>query len=427
MRAVLLATAVATSGLVATTARADERVHAASGLTYEVVPPTGWDGQAPVDVLVCLHGSGDQLSTFRRGLRVVAPGVRRFLCVFVQSPDAQGWPSSALDGVAAIASEARAGHPGHGLFAFGYSAGGNLASSLVYQRPDVFEGAVVAGATGARQPPNDARVHARRLYWALNPDDTTFGGREAVERLRGWLTAAGYDPARWRIDLREEEGLGHGLDGAAVERGLEWLRAETLAEVPATDDDRARVAEVAALVSGKGADPDALRALAAPILEARRGEARALLAAALEGLPRHRDAALSLAGIELLGRLGVPASVDALAGALSRLQRDPARHVAAVRALGQLGGPEAAKALLGVLRRRDGDLSPQVAAAEALARVGGRAEVRALVAELNEAERERREALAAAIDAALHELTGHELSGGRVWRAWWEQVGKKAR
>ncbi len=406
-------------------ARADERVHAPSGLTYEVVPPTGWDGAAPVDLLVCLHGSGDQVNTFRRGLRVVAPGVRRFLCLFVQSPAAQGWPLDALDGVAALAQEVRAAHPGQGLFAFGYSAGGNMAAALVFQRPDLVEGAVVAGAIAARQPPNDARAHARRLYWAVNADDATFGGRDAVERLRGWLGAAGYDPARYRIDLREEEGLGHGLDGEAVERGLEWLRAETLAEAPATDDDRASVTEVAALVSAKDATPDALRALCAPIVEGRRGEARALLAAALEPLLKHRDAALSLAGIELLGRLGARESADALAGALSRLQRDADRHVAAVRALGAIGGEAANKALVPVLRR--GDPGAQVAAAEALARSGGRAEVRALVDELNEAERERRERVAAAIDAALREVTGHELSGGRVWRAWWEQVGKRAR
>lgn len=117
-----------------------------------------------------------------------------------------------------------------------------------------------------------------------------------------------------------------------------------------------------------------------------------------------------------------------LAGALPRLQRDPVRHVAAIRALGALPGPESAKALLAVLRRRDGDLAPQVAAAEALARIGGRSEVRALVLELKGAEDERGgQRLAEAIDAALREVTGHELSGGRVWRAWWDQVGKKER
>lgn len=405
----------------------DERVHEPSGLRYLVVPPTSWDGRAPVDVLVCLHGSGDGLGTFRRGLRVIAPGVRRFLCVFVQSPREQGWPLDAVDGVAAIASEVRAQHPGRGVFALGYSAGGNMAAALVFQRPDVVDGAVVAGAIAARQPPDAARVQGRRLYWAVNADDATFGGKDAVERLRGWLQAASYDPARYRIDLREEPGLGHRLDGAAVERGLEWLRTESLTDAPATDEDRAIVERVAALVKTKDADPDALRALAAPIVEGRSGEARALLAAALEGLLRHKDAALSLAGVELLGALAVPSSAGPLAQALSRPQRDQERQVAVIRALGWIGGDDAVKALMTVLRRRGGDLSPQLAAAAALARAARRSEVRALVSELNEAEDEKRPQLAAAIDAALREVTGHELSGGRTWRAWWEQIGKKER
>lgn len=411
--------------LASSSLRAQEGVDAESGLRFDVARPTGWDGEEPVDVLVCLHGSGDKADTFRRGLRTVVPGVRRFLCVYVQSPDAQGWPASAVGGVTAIANAVRAETPGQGLFLFGYSAGGYVATTCLFERPEVFEGALIAGSIASRPPPADDRVRARLLYWAVNPDDPTFGGAAEVEKLRGWLTAAGYDEARYRIDLREEAGLGHGLDGAAVQRGLDWLRERSFALEPATDDDRARVAQVAERVAAK--DPAGLRALATPIMTSRRGEARALLLAALTDLPKHRDAGLSRAGIDLIGRLGLPAGADALAGALSKLQRDPERHVAAVRALGGIVSPASCRALLTVLRRRDGDLAPQVAAADALARVGGRAEARALVNELNEVEKEGREALATSLDLALREVTGHELSGGRVWRAWWEQVGRRER
>jgi pimeloyl-ACP methyl ester carboxylesterase len=156
--------------------RAQERVDAASGLRFEVARPTGWDGEAPVDVLVCLHGSGDKADTFRRALRVVAPGVRRFACVYVQSPDEKGWPASAVPGVAAIASTVRAELPGQGLFLFGYSAGGYTGTTCVFERPDVFEGILVAGSIASHQPPADARVKARLFYWSVNPDDPTFGG-----------------------------------------------------------------------------------------------------------------------------------------------------------------------------------------------------------------------------------------------------------
>ncbi|MCO5168490.1 MAG: hypothetical protein M9894_19295 [Planctomycetes bacterium] len=412
--------------LVGAAARAEERVHAPSGLAYEVVPPTGWDGEDPVEVLVLLHGSGDRLANFRRAMRVLVPGARRFLCVYVQSPEERGWPLTVVDGVAALASEVRAAHPGEGTLLLGYSAGGQAATACLFQRPDAFDGALITGAIAHRPPPDDPRVRARLLCWAVNPDDETFGGREAVERLRGWLAGAGYDEARWRIDLREAPGLGHRIDGAAVQRGLDWLRAG-LAAAPATDDDRERVAQVERLLAGRDPSPDDLRALARPIVAAPGGEARDLLAAALAGTPRHRDPAVALTGIELLGRARVAAGAAALAAALPRLQRDPARQAAAARALGAVPTPEATRALLGVLRRKDGDLAPQVAAAEALARIGGRAEAPALIGELAAAERDGRGRLAAALEAALREVTGHELTGARVWRAWWEQVGRKER
>jgi predicted esterase len=410
--------------LLATTALcAQDRVEPESGLVYQVVPPTGWDGAQPVDVLVTLHGSGGEKDLFRRSLHVAVPGVRRFACVYVQSPDAQGWPQRAVPGVAAIASAVRAELPGQGLFLLGFSAGGSMSTACMFERPDLFEGAVIACAIAWRQPPVDPRVAARHLYWAVNADDETFGGLAAIENLRGWLKDRGYDEARYRIDLHEEPGLGHRINPDAVQRGLDWLRERAFALEPATDDDRARLAQVPERIAAK--DAAGLRALADPIVTSRRGEARALLLTALAELPRHRDPELSRAGIDLLGRLGLTDGAAPLAGAISKLQRDPERQVAAIRALGGIVSPESCRALLTVVRRRDGDLAPQVAAAEALARVGGRAEVRTLINELNEVEKEKRPALAAAIDRALHEITGHELGGGRVWRAWWEQVGRR--
>lgn len=428
-RAAGLAVALAAVALgAARPARADERVHAPSGLVYEVVRPTGWDGQEPVEVLVCLHGSGDRLANFRRALRVLVPGVRRWLCLFVQSPEERGWPPAAAEGVAALAAEVRAAHPGAGTLLLGYSAGGQAATACLFERPDAFDGALVTGAIAHRQPPADARVKARLVYWAVNPDDATFGGAEAVERLRGWLTAAGYDEERYRIDLREAPGLGHRIDGAAVQRGLDWLRARGLA-APATDDDRARAADVERRLAARdAASADDLRALAAPIVAGRSTEARALLAAALAQGPRHRDPALALAAIDLLGRLGDPAGGEALVAALPRLRRDPARHAAAARALGGVATPAASRALAALLERRDGDQAAQVAAAGALARIGGRAETPALIGALASAERDDRPALVAAIEAALREVTGYEeLAGARRWRAWWEQVGKRER
>ncbi|MBX3468375.1 MAG: hypothetical protein KF878_16000 [Planctomycetes bacterium] len=403
-------------------ARAEERVHAPSGLVYEVVRPTGWDGQEPVEVLVCLHGSGDRLANFRRALRVLVPGVRRWLCLFVQSPEERGWPPAAAEGVAALAAEVRAAHPGAGTLLLGYSAGGQAATACLFERPDAFDGALITGAIAHRQPPADARVRARLLYWAVNPDDATFGGAEAVERLRGWLAAAGYGEERYRIDLRDAPGLGHRIDGAAVQRGLDWLRGRGLA-APATDDDRARAADVERLLAARdAASADDLRALAAPIVAGRSAEARALLTAALApgpGKPRPGPGLNSdrpprppdPAG----GERSSPPSQPAARPARHAVPREPS--AAWPPAPGARGPPSG-----------DGDQAAQVAAAGALARVGGRAEAPALIGALASAERDDRPALVAAIEAALREVTGYEeLAGARRWRAWWEQVGKRER
>lgn len=415
--------ALAALVLLASLARAEVQTDPASGLQYEVVQPTGLDATAPAPLLVCLHGAGDGLVDFRRGLRVIAPAVRRFRCLFVQSPDKAGWPRGAQTGVAAIASAVAAAQPTRGTILMGYSAGGWVGAVAVWRSPEVFEGALLVGSIGLEPPPRELGPGRQTpsVFWSLGTEDNAVkrNGGFDLAALEKHLADAGWAPERWRIDALE--GKGHAMDGPSVERGLAFLAARLEATTPATDEDRAAAARVPGLIEAK--DWDGLRQLVLPIADSRRGEAKGLLAAALLDLPKARDPATSRAGIDLLGALGDARAVPVLAGLADKLARDPARHHAAIAALGRLGGPAACAALVKVARKADPP-EAQLAAVAALARCGGRDEVAPLLQELDEAEDQRKEQLSRDLNGALRELTGQEITGARMWRAWRDAVKK---
>src|SRR5215212_4364774 len=104
-------------------ARAEVETEPVSKIRYVVVEPVGAAPDAPTPLLVCLHGRGDGLETFRRGLRVAAPASRRFRCVFLQAPDAeQGWQAAQLEGIARVASAVAVARPTRGTILLGYSS-----------------------------------------------------------------------------------------------------------------------------------------------------------------------------------------------------------------------------------------------------------------------------------------------------------------
>lgn len=397
-------------------ARGEEQVHA-SGLRYEVVPPPGWDGKAPLDLLLCLHGSGDKLSEWKIGLGVLVPELRRHLRLLVQSPAAQGWPQDVVPNLAALTSEVRAAHPVRRTLVFGFSAGGNVATLCLYQHPDLFQGALVGGATTAVRPPREGPARERWVCFSIGADDPIVGRMGGAEGLRGLFKESGWEDERVRIDI--VPGIGHTLSRPHLLEGLDWLLERAGEAAPASDEEQTRVAVAGELV--ESGDEAGLRALTAEMARSGR-EARALLARALEPLLSHKDPARARLGAELLGWLAVSDAVPALDKALDRHKRAEEVAAAVARALGRIPDPAAEKALLQVIKRSAWQGPVQVAAADGLAVIASESALRPLVDVLKGAEKRKDEALCAALERALRETTGQPLLEGAIqWSMWLKQ------
>lgn len=412
-RAATLALLLLGSGLAA---RAEEKVHE-SGLRYEVVPPPGWDGKAPLDLVLCLHGSGDKLADWRTGMGLLVPELRRTLRLFVQSPLDHGWPGEVAKDLAAITREVRDAHPVRRTIVFGFSAGGNVATLCLFGHPDLFQGALVGGATVAIRPPREGPAKERSLCFSIGADDPIVPKMGGVEALRGLFRDSGWSEEQVRIDL--PPGIGHTISRPHFVEGLSWLLDRAGEGAPASEAERARVSEAEALV--ERGDRDGLWRLVKELGTAGR-EARGLLAARLEPLLSEKDPPRLRLGCELLAWLAAPGSVPALDRALDRTKRDPEGCAAVARALGRIPDPAAEKALLQLFRRAAFRGAPQLAAAEGLALVAGDGALRPMVDALRAAEERKDEALAAALERALREATGQPLlQGGVQWSAWLRQ------
>jgi predicted esterase len=399
----------------------DVQTHEASGLRYHVVPPPGWDGEAPVDMLVALHGSGGKIGDFYRIAKILVPELRRHLQVYVQSPTEVGWPVSACEGLGAIAREVKAQHPVRSVLLFGFSAGGWVGTEALFQNADVFEGALVAGATVYRTPPTEAAIKRRYLYFSIGSEDAAWKemGLEEADptEITKHFAGSGWDPEHYAVDL--VEGGEHTLLRESLNRGLAWLLDRLRAEAPPLSDvEQATIQGLDALA--EAGDADAIRAAVTGLLARPGDAARAAIYPTLEALAKRRDLALAEVGTDLLGQLGDPRAGPFLAKRVDRVRRlDAGLYRRTIRALGDCSGEEAEKALLKVVRKWEDDGAAQVAAAQALARCGGDGAIKPLTAVLKKSEkqRERRE-LASAINAALRALTGQELEGYRFWQAY---------
>lgn len=397
-------------------ARAEEKVHA-SGLRYEVVPPPGWDGKAPLDLLLCLHGSGDKLNEWKIGLSVLVPELRRTLRLLVQSPLPHGWPDDVVPNLIALTREVRDAHPVRRTLVFGFSAGGNVSTLCLYKDPELFQGALVGGATTAIRPPREGPAKERALCFSIGEDDPIEERMGGAAGLRKLFDESGWAPERVRIDI--VPGIGHTLSRPHLMEGFQWLLDQTGDAAPATDAQRARAATAAGLV--EQGDADGLRALARELAPVGR-EARGLLATALEPLLAHKDPARARLGAELLGWLALPTSVPALDKALDRWKRDPETAAAIARALGRIADPAAEKALLQLIKRSAWQGPVQVAAAEGLAVIAGDKAVHPLVDALKSAEKKGDEPLCTALELALRETTGQPLLKGAIqWSLWLKQ------
>jgi len=397
----------------ATSTAADEESHEPSGLRFEVAEPVGWGGRDPVDLLVCLHGSGDSTEHFQRGLAVLAPDLRRHLRVFVASPDAQGWPLEVHDGVAGVARAVRDRYRVRRVVLFGYSAGGVMAQECQFQHAELFGGTVVAGAGLHRMPPADHLTRSRYMAWAIGAEDLP-AQQDGVGRMRRGLESAGWDESHYRFDVLE--GRGHELDGESIGAAVTWV-LERLAE---SDDLSATDEEGLAALDAALEDEDyaAAREAADALILAGGFTARRALYPLAATLAADRDAPASSLGIELLGRIGDPRGAEVIDDRLRHLRRHPDRYVAAIEALGRIDADAAREALSPLLRKWEDDGLPQVAAAHGLARIGGRDEEWHLLRALDKAEDRRRHAYAEALNAALQAVVGHEIEGYRMWRAW---------
>ena len=404
-------TALALALLLAPALRAEDEVRThASGLRYLVLPPPGVEG-GPVDLLLCLHGRGDDLKNMRIGLSVAVPELRRCLRVFVQAPEGKGWTIDGAGDVAALVKELQGQHPVRRTIGFGFSAGGNMVTVLLFKHPDVLQAALVAGATVFIPPPRDGPARDRPMFFSLGADDPItpkIGGAEGLRRL---FDEAGWAQEAVRIDVLP--GVGHTLSRPNLIEGMAWLEARLGGAAPATEAERAAV-EAAD-------DPDALRA-AAQALAGAGEEARALLAAKREPLLSEKDPARARLACELLGWLGLARSVGPLERAIERWKKDEETAAAAALALGRIAAPAAEKARIAALKRSAYQGPIQVAAARGLANAGGEAALKPLVEALKSAEKRGDARLGEALELALRETTGQPLLETHVqWSMWLRQ------
>lgn len=396
-------------------ATAEERTHAATGLVYDFEKPSGWDGRTPVELFVCLHGAGDNKGNFHSAVEARAPNIRKFLRIFVQSPDGQGWPGDADAKVVELARALQKEFPVRRVLGLGFSAGGYLTTSCAFPNPDVYEGVVIAGATYRTAPGASDVARSRFCYWSLGAEDALVKQSGGPEMVRKGLEQAKWDPAHYVIEV--VPGLGHALDPASLTKAVDWVVARCQEQERMTADEKAACDTVPGLV--KAGDATAIEAAAQKALAGGRRETRAYLAGKLKGLAEHADRALSLLGIRLAGACADPKGAAPLLRLLPKLAGDAERHLAAIEALGQIRDPSAVKPLGKLLDRWDGDGAPQVAAAKALGEIGQAAAVADLVATLAAAEKAGgREAFVEVAQAALRALTGQSHTGAAAWQAW---------
>lgn len=408
-RFVIARIAIALIACLSAAALAEEKVEThANGLRYLVLPPPGSDGTAPMDLLLCLHGRSDNLENMRIGLSVTVPELRRCLRVFVQAP--QGWTMEGAGDMAALVKELAAKHPVRRTFVFGYSAGGNMASVLLFKHPDVFQGVILANATVWIPPPRDGPAKDRPMFFSLGADDPITPKIGGAEGLRKMFDDAGWAKEAVRIDVLPGFDHDH-LSRPNLVEGMAWLEERLGGSAPATDAQKATV-EAAK-------DADALRAAAKELAGAGK-EARALLAAKLEPMLTEKDAARARLGCELLGWLALPESTGPLERAIERWKKDDETASAAAAALGRI--PAGEKALIAVLKKSALQGPIQVAAAKGLANVGSDAALKPLVEALKSAEKRGDSKLGLALELALRETTGQPLLKTYLqWNAWMKQ------
>ena len=395
--------------LLATTTAAETRTHEESGLRYELLRAPGWNQVDRLPLLVCLHGSGDELANFVRYLHACLPEVTRYHRVFVQSPDA-GWGSARVPGIAAVTRAVREELKVGDVFAVGFSAGGGMTGVLLQREPALFTGGLIAGAFGPSFRP---AADGPWAWWSLGSADEHLGEGGAqvhVERLQ----RLGWPAERYSVDV--VEGLGHELGGASCLRGLRWLLERSASEAPRAEPLAAVGAVTSALEAG---DLEALEDAGRRALATRHPEVRAALHDALAPALKDRRAPLRAAAIALLGRTGDPRAAAPLRGLLRKrtVRKDAELCAGVVVALGGLAGEAGAKQLAQLVKSTSLERELRLAAVGQLARQGD-AGVEELLGLQAWAERKRDDELTAACDAALQALTGLDFAGSLEWKAY---------
>jgi poly(3-hydroxybutyrate) depolymerase len=398
----------------------DERTHAPTGLMYDLLTPAGWSAGASVPLFVCLHGAGDTKNNFRSYVEGMVAPLRDHLRIYVDSPSRQGWPGDCDGKILQLVRDLQRELRPKRIYGLGFSAGGYLTTSTAFPNPDLYAGAVIAGATFRTAPPADGAARRGHWYWSLGENDGNVKASGGIEGVRQALATAKYDAAHAVVEV--VPGLGHALDGKSMTTAVEWVVRQADADDRMTAEDKALADSVAAPL--KAGDAAAIRAVADRILATHRTEALHYLWGKLKALPMHAEPALSALGVELAGQLRDPRAVKELERLLPKVGTDAARALAVIAALGKLG-EAAVKPLAKLVSKWELDGRPQVAAAQALGAIGSRLAAPALVEALKDAEpKAERAPLAAACTSALAAIAGERLEGAKAWAAWLQRQGR---
>jgi predicted esterase len=440
MNRIVFALALAALATVFVIAAAAPEAHAEkftddrTGLEYLLEPPADWDTVTPVNLLICLHGAGDKAENFKatlEGREGLNARLFKYMRVYPQSPSAAFDPARTGDLVQLIETiieqqKSKNVTVEHSVL-MGFSAGGFMAGAVIARKPDLFDGAIICGATRTSALPKKGKLRERFQFWSIGTKDDVCPPSE-IQKLRDDLVAGEYGAAQAKIDIVPD--LIHEIDNASVIRGFDFVELGIESLKPMTADEKAAIDRLED--EAKTEDENRLRTAMRKALETPHREARDYFYDKFARFAKHKNARVSLVAIEGLGLVADARGAEVLLK-LSIPPKDEDRHIAWATSLGQIADASAVKALGARLKKWDGEAgATQVKCAWALGEIGGLPAIDALIDALKLTERrEDRAAATEAILAALRKIAAgavaDDVTKASDWEKWYLAEKKKAR